>query len=110
MGKIIMKLTVWNKGKTKRITLKKGDYIETRPLLVSARRNEWKEGIKGYIAKPIKRFDKYIWIAPVNDAFLYELSLEGTYTGILKNKITAVNGKEVVDEHVEDRLPYIIKY
>lgn len=76
--------------------LKKGDFIETKKVLVSRSKNLYKEGIKGYIVKPVKSSDRYVWIKPTNDDFLRTYALIGHPTGVLKENIIKINGKEVI--------------
>ena len=75
--------------------LKKGDFIETKDTLISISKNLYKEGIKGYIVKPVYASQQYVWIKPTNDDFLRAYALEGHPTGVLKENIIKVNGKEV---------------
>ncbi len=76
--------------------LKKGDFIETKSVLISKSKSIYKEGIKGYIVKPVRKNEKYVWIRPTNDEFLKHLAFEGHPTGVLPENIIKVNGKEQI--------------
>ena len=91
----------------KTIKLKKGGFIETKPSLVSKSKNIWKEGLRGYIEKPVRREAKIVCITPTNDTFLFKLAVhDGMYTKIHIEDIIAVNGKEILDTTMKDKLQY----
>lgn len=75
--------------------LKKGDYVETKDVLVSKSKNLYKEGIKGYICKPVRSSENYVWILPTNDEVLRVYALRGCPTGIRREDIIKVNGRQL---------------
>ena len=75
--------------------LKRGDFVETKDVLVSKSKNLYKEGIKGFICKPVRSSEEYVWILPTNDECLREYALAGYPTGILRKDIIKVNGRQL---------------